>query len=312
MPSLGVLLQIPDLRPDLRLRQALLCAQAQFGCHLVGPARLQPAPQSAIELLAFLLFQAQGEKWCQFIFRLPFLPRCALLNGRGRLARPIADGLVYHALNRGNNRQVVFAREADFHSFLRALRQTRDRYPFHLYAYCLLSNHFHLVLAPQDGQSISRVLQSLSVAHTWHYHRRQSSSGHVWQGRFKSPLIQQDEHLLAVLRYVESNPLRAGLVADLRDWPWSSYAVHAGLAADELVSAAPVWGGLGKSEPQRQAFWRRWLHTPLTEKELAGLRRSVVSGRPFGSAAWVKHTAGRLGLQLAQRPRGRPRKQPEK
>src|SRR6266404_6058320 len=108
-------------------------------------------------------------------------------------------------------------------TFLKALAQTQKRYPFRLYGYCLMSNHFHLLLAPEAGQSLSRILQSLTVAHTWHYHRSEKSSGHVWQGRFKSPLIQDDAHALVVLRYIEANPLRAGMVADLASYPWSSY-----------------------------------------------------------------------------------------
>src|SRR6266446_6501445 len=120
----------------------------------------------------------------------------------GRPLRAIADGLVYHALNRGNNRHAVFATPADHHAFLRALAQTQVRYPFRLYGYCLMTNHFHLLLAPEAGQSISRILQSLTVAHTWRYHRRHASVGHVWQGRFKSPVIQNDEHALVVLRYI--------------------------------------------------------------------------------------------------------------
>jgi putative transposase len=134
----------------------------------------------------------------------------------------VADGLIYHALNRGNNRAAVFRAAADYQAFLYALGQTKSRYPFRLYAYCLLGNHFYLVLEPEPGQSISRILQSLTVAHTWRYHRARSSSGHVWQGRFKSPIIECDEHLLTVMRYVESNPLRAGMVEDLAAYPWSS------------------------------------------------------------------------------------------
>lgn len=133
----------------------------------------------------------------------------------GRPLRPVADGLVYHALNRGNNRARVFRDAGDFRAFLRTLAQTQQRYPFALFGYALMSNHFHLVLRPEAGQSISRILQSLTVAHTWRYHRRHRSVGHVWQGRFKSPVIQDDDHLLTVLRYVETNPLRAGLVKDL-------------------------------------------------------------------------------------------------
>ena len=132
----------------------------------------------------------------------------------GRLPRPVQDGLVFHALNRGNNRDCVFASPEDHEAFLAALAKTQQRYPFRLYGYCLMTNHFHLLLRPGPGQSISRILQSLTVAHTWRYHRRHRTVGHVWQGRFKSPVIQDDDHLLVVLRYIEANPLRAGMVSD--------------------------------------------------------------------------------------------------
>src|SRR4249920_2266680 len=114
----------------------------------------------------------------------------------GRPPRPVADGLIYHAINRGNNRDRVFYGKADFQAFLKALAQTQLRYPFRLFGYTLMSNHFHLLLEPAAGQSISRILQSLTVAHTWRFHRQRVSSGHVWQGRFKSPVIETDEHLL--------------------------------------------------------------------------------------------------------------------
>jgi len=133
----------------------------------------------------------------------------------GRQTRPIADGLIYHAFNRGNNRGPVFFAPEDYRLFLRSLAQTQERYPFRLFGYCLMTNHFHLLLQPGDGQSISRVLQSLTVAHTWHYHRGHGTLGHIWQGRFKSPVVQEDEHALTVLRYMEANPLRAGLVTEL-------------------------------------------------------------------------------------------------
>jgi putative transposase len=172
-----------------------------------------------------------------------------------------------------------------------------------------MSNHIHLLLRPQAGQSISRILQSLTVAHTWRYHRRHRSVGHVWQGRFKSPLIQEDEHLLTVLRYVEANPLRAGLVADVKDYPWTSYAAHGLGKADGSLTEVPVWSGLAATEAGRQALWRRWVHEPLTERELAALRRAVTSGRPFGSETWVKAVGQQLGLALAPKRRGRPPKQ---
>jgi len=115
-----------------------------------------------------------------------------------RPLRPIDDGLIYHVINRGNNRQNVFHKEADFKAFLAALGELKERKPFQLYGYCLLDNHFHLLVRPTGDATISRIMQSLLVSHTQRYHRHYRSGGHVWQGRFKSPVIQNDEHLLAV------------------------------------------------------------------------------------------------------------------
>jgi putative transposase len=205
------------------------------------------------------------------------------------LLRLVADGLVYHALNRGNNRAPVFCEAADYQLFLQALGQTKNRYPFRLYAFCLMGNHFHLVLEPDVGQSISRILQSLTVAHTWHYHRMRATTGHVWQGRFKSPVISADAHLLTVMRYVESNPLRAGMVTDLAEYPWSSYLVHGLGKLTALVDEAPVWASLSKTESERQAYWRQWLHTPLTARELQAVARLPRAGpmeRAGGPKSW--------------------------
>ena len=226
----------------------------------------------------------------------------------GRPLRPVADGLVYHALNRGNNRDVVCRDGGDYRAFLRSLAQTQVRYPFALFGYALMGNHFHLLLRPEAGESISRILQSLTVAHTWRYHRRHRSVGHVWQGRFKSPVIQDDEHLLSVLRYLETNPLRAGMVADLQEYPWTSYAAHGLGQANPLLSEVPVWSRLRVTEAVRQASWRQWVHVPLTEKELAVLRRSVTTGRPFGSETWAEGMGERLGMTRTPKRRGRPPK----
>ncbi len=251
------------------------------------------------------------EKWCQFIF-LDSTRGRPYPGSMPRLPRPVADDLVYHALNRGNNRAVVFGDADDYRAFLEALARTQRRYPFVLYGYCLMSNHFHLLLAPGPGQSISRILQSLTVAHTWRYHRRHRTVGHVWQGRFKSPVVEDDEYALTVLRYIESNPLRAGMVTDLASYPWSSYPVHGMGRADPLVGALPCWAQLRATESARQAYWRKWLHTPLTERELTAIRRSITTGRPYGSEAWTTKIARRLGLRLTSRPRGRPKKGVEK
>jgi putative transposase len=226
----------------------------------------------------------------------------------GRLTRTIDDGLVYHALNRGNNRAEVFGDDADRLAFLDALAKARERYPFRLFGYCLLTNHFHLLLRPEPGQSISRILQSLTVAHTWRHHKRHRTSGHVWQGRFKSPVIEDDTHLLVVLRYIEANPVRAKIVEDAAEHRWSSYPCH-GLGHDDaLLSPFPEWEELGRTEAERRRRWRTKVHAPQGEAELTSVRGSLRSGRPLGTPEWTEKIAQRLNIDLLPRPRGRPRK----
>src|SRR5262249_946395 len=226
----------------------------------------------------------------------------------GRLPRTIDGGLVYHALNRGNNRADVFTDDADRVAFLEALARTKERYPFRLFGYCLMTNHFHLLLRPEPSQSISRILHSRTVAHTWRYHKRHRTSGHVWQGRFKSPVIQDDAHLLVVLRYIEANPLRARLVADPADYRWSSFQQHGAGRDDPPLSGFPEWGGVGRAEAERRERWRAKVRAVQKESELATVRGSLRSGRPLGSPDWTEHMAERLKIDLSPRARGRPRK----
>jgi len=224
-----------------------------------------------------------------------------------RPLRPIDGGLIYHVINRGNNRQDVFHKEADFKAFLAALTDLKERKPFKLYGYCLLNNHFHLLIRP-IGVPISRIMQSLLVSHTQRYHKHYRSGGHVWQGRFKSPVIQNDEHLLTVLRYIEANPLRARIVVRADDYPWSSYRVHGLGEPDALVDPLPAYEELGPSSKARQRKWCTMVHRPIEEATLEAVRRSASSGLPYGGEVWVNRLAKKLSLDLRIRPRGRPRK----
>jgi putative transposase len=224
-----------------------------------------------------------------------------------RPLRPIAEGLIYHVINRGNNRQTVFRKAGDFQAFLETIAKLKERKPFELFGYCLLSNHFHLLIRPK-GTSISRIVQSLLVSHTQRYHKHYRSGGHVWQGRFKSPVIQNDEHALTVLRYIEANPLRAGIVTDAADYRWSSYRVHGLGEASDLLSPLVTYEELAASPAARQRKWAEKIHRPLKDSVTAAVHRSVETGLPYGEPQWIKRLANRLGLDLTIRPRGRPRK----
>ena len=225
-----------------------------------------------------------------------------------RLNRPAGAGLIYHAINRGNNLADVFTDDDDRTAFLDALLRAKQRYPFRLFGYCLMTNHFHLLLRPEGGQSVSRILQSVTVAHTSRFHKRHGSVGHVWQGRFKSPVVQDDVHMLTVLRYIEANPLRAGVVADLADYSWSSFQAHGLGRENPLLDAVPLLEELGRTPSERRLRWKRRVTTTMKEKDLARVRESVRTGKPLGSDEWVAAKAKLLGLELNPRPRGRPRK----
>ncbi|HEY2839279.1 MAG TPA: transposase [Pirellulales bacterium] len=223
-----------------------------------------------------------------------------------RPLRPIEAGLIYHVINRGNNRQRVFSKDADFAAFLTALGELKERRPFQLYGYCLLNNHFHLLVRAADVP-ISRLMQSLLVSHTQRYHKQHRSGGHVWQGRFKSPVVQNDEHLLTVLRYIEANPLRAGVVERAEDYRWSSFRAHGLGEPNELLDRLTTYEELSPQAATRRRKWSELVHRPFAEATLAAVRRSGETGLPYGDPKWIKRLAKKLQLDLTIRPRGRPR-----
>ncbi|HEV2969355.1 MAG TPA: transposase [Pirellulales bacterium] len=217
-----------------------------------------------------------------------------------RTARASAGGMCYHVLNRGNGRAEVFHKDGDFAAFLELMAEANERLPLRILGYVLMPNHFHLVLWPRGDGDLSRWMQWLLTSHVRRYHRHYQGSGHVWQGRFKAFPIEQDDHLLTVLRYVERNPLRANLVRRAEAWAWSSLSWRASGKRPELLSDWPV------------PCPRNWLATvnaAENETELAALRRSLVRGAPFGGERWSERIAARLGLESSLRPRGRPKKQ---
>jgi putative transposase len=223
----------------------------------------------------------------------------------GRALRTNEAGLVYHVLNRANARLPLFTKPADYDAFERVLAEAQQRYDTRLLAWCVMPNHWHLVLWPQRDGELSRFTGWLTLTHTqrWHAHFQNVGSGHLYQGRFKSFPIEQDEHLLTVLRYVERNPLRAALVERAEDWRWGSLwrRTHGDAKARALLAEGPV---------RRRRDWVKWVNEPQTAAEEEALRRCVTRGQPYGSESWVQQTAAALGLELTLRPRGRPRKPP--
>ena len=137
-----------------------------------------------------------------------------------RSPRALADGCVYHVMNRGNGKQQVFHKDQDYRSFIKLMSKVQTRNRLDIFAYCVMPNHFHLLLLPKKGQDMSRWMHWLMTTHVRCYHEHHESSGHIWQGRYKCSLVQNDHHLLTVTRYIERNPVRAGLAETWQEYPY--------------------------------------------------------------------------------------------
>lgn len=183
-----------------------------------------------------------------------------------RTARGHLDEGIFHIINRGNGRATVFKKDSDYRAFVSLLGAAKQRIPTRVFAFCLMPNHFHMVAQSVAG-GMSAFIHWLLTTHVRRYHVHYGTTGHVWQGRFKSFEISQDEHFLTVVRYVVSNPVRAGLVSHPSDWRWSSLRFPA------FVDPWPV------TQP---SDWPQVLARALPDEEVATLRASVVRQVPFG------------------------------
>lgn len=216
-----------------------------------------------------------------------------------RTARASLGGICCHAMNRGNGGATVFHKDADYRAFLRLIRQAGERVKMRVLGYCLMPNHFHVVLWPIEDGDLGRWMQWLLTSHVRRYHKHYGTSGHVWQGRFKAFPSQDGVHLLTVLRYAERNPVRANLVTGAEEWPWSSFRQRVGLEGPVPLERGPV---------PIPDDWPEWVQRPMSDKELDAMRRSVNRGTPWGDDEWVRQAAKRMGLEASLRSRGRPRK----
>ena len=216
-----------------------------------------------------------------------------------RIARGLSDGFVYHVINRGNNKQQVFHKDQDYDAFMDLVASATKRFSVKLYAYCLMPNHFHFVVSPEQGTALSAWMHLIMTSHVRRYNKYYEVSGHVWQGRFKSFPVQRDEHLLVLMRYVEGNPVRSGLTATARDWLWSSHRERIGESPTRFLAEVPI------ALPE---FWTRYVDAKWTESEIERVRECVNRQAPFGSSTWRDQVGREFGLESTMRPRGRPRK----
>ncbi|MGA2609016.1 MAG: transposase [Terriglobia bacterium] len=221
----------------------------------------------------------------------------------GRVRRVDVGGMVYHALNRANFRSPLFKKEVHYQDFLALVGESLDFVPMRVLAYCLMPNHWHMVLYPRADGELSKFLHRITLTHTQRYHAqtRTVGYGHIYQGRYKSLPVEQDSHFLALVRYVERNARRAGLVKRAEAWPWSSvYARLYGRGGPKgLLSPWPV------PEP---GHYLEWLNRSQPKEEVETIRYAIKRSRPYGSEGWVSKAVAEFGLENTMRNPGRPGK----
>jgi putative transposase len=221
-----------------------------------------------------------------------------------RKLRLLEDDGIFHVINRRAARLPLFDDEPDYQAFIKVLSEVLSLYPVRLLSYCLMPNHWHLLLWPRRGKSMPAFMQRLAVTHMrrWHAHRHSTGTGPLYQGRYKSFPVQDDEHLLTVARYIERNALRANLVKRAQDWTWCS--LH-----DRMTQPSPSWLTPAENWPlPLRRDWTAWVNRAETAAELDALRTSVNRGRPFGDPRWQQKTAAKLDLKQTLRDPGRPKK----
>lgn len=218
-----------------------------------------------------------------------------------RIARVVVAGVAHHVTQRGNRCEVVFFSEADRQRYLQLLLHYSLQYGLKTLAYCLMTNHVHLVCIPEKAESLARVFKPVNLRHAQYVNWTQNLGGRLWQGRFFSCALD-DAHLWAAIRYVERNPVRARLVARAEQYPWSSAPAHCGLRTDPLL--CPLPSGLEEMRPS----WAIWLREDEAPEVLARLRLHTRTGRPAGDKSFVARLESMLGRVLWPQSLGRPRK----
>ncbi len=215
------------------------------------------------------------------------------------MARIAPGGQIYHVLNRGVGKMTLFRGRRDFEAFQQCLIEAVEKVPIRLLGYCVMSNHWHLVLWPREDGDLAKFMLRLTVSHVrrWLIHRDQVGTGHVYQGRYKSFVVQDDDHLATVCRYVDRNPVRAGLVKSCLDWPWGSVGQSRTSATKRIpLTDLPI---------PRPTDWVAWVDQPQTAAEEAALARCIKESRPYGGSDWVERIKSVNGWREPKK-RGRP------
>lgn len=217
-----------------------------------------------------------------------------------RTSRAIVANHCYHVISRGNNQLQRFHDRGDYSAFLWLIAEANDHVPLPIIGACIMPNHVHIVVRPRRDDDLAQWTHWLFTTHSRRYHKKHGSSGRVWQGRYKAFVIQDDTHLLTVLRYVERNALRANLARRAEEWEWGSLYWRTKASAPFALEQSPV---------PLPGNWPAYVNAPQTPDEVEAIRNCVNRQAPFGAPDWAARKAVELGLEQTLAPLGRPRKE---
>ena len=223
-----------------------------------------------------------------------------------RLPRLTLPGNPHHVVQRGNNRQAIVHDDEDRERLLAGIREHAASAQVAVHAYVLMTNHLHLLATPATSDGLPQMMQALGRGYVRHFNRRHLRSGTLFEGRYRSAVIEAERHLLACMAYIDLNPVRAGMVAQPQDYPWSSYRHHVGLRHEDWLTPHPLYWALGNTPFDREAAYTNLVHAGLPERQRAALGEAVHSGWAMGSPDFVaelqKHTDRRVVRQAPGRP----------
>lgn len=226
-----------------------------------------------------------------------------------RLPRLVVPHQPHHIIQSGNDRQAIF-RDADDHAaFLRWLRDAAKQFKVAIHAYVLMPNHLHLLASPSDATGLARMMQWVGRHYVPYFNAKYQRTGTLWQGRYRATVIDADKYLMACSRYIESNPVRTGLAATPAEYPWSSFAHHAGTRPDPLITDHAAYWALGNTPFAREAAYQELMAQPPQPDEVALLTDAALKGWVLGSDQFKAALAKQANRRVSPAKRGRPGKQ---
>jgi putative transposase len=227
-----------------------------------------------------------------------------------RLPRLTVPGHPHHIIQRGNNRQPIFAADADYRRLLEFLEEHSREARVAVHAYVLMSNHFHLLATPETEDGIPHMMQAVGRRYVRYFNDRQQRTGTLWEGRYRSTLIQAQRYLLACMVYIDLNPVRAGMVDSVDRYPWSSHAHYVSGRTDRLITPHPIWWELGNTPFAREAAYRELVQAGLASTQERALTESTLRGWALGEADYVADLQRRTERRVSKAKAGRPVRRP--